>query len=289
MRILLTGGTGFLGSHVIPILREAGHEIVGTYRGSEAAKILESEGVEPVYGDLDVPESVDTGFQAARADALVNIASLGFGHAPTIVAAAEEAGIRRALFISTTALFTNLNASSKVVRKAAETLVIESTLDWTILRPTMIYGTPEDRNMARLLRLLRKSPVIPLPGRGSRLQQPVHVDDVAGAVAEALERPIAIRKAYDVGGPVPLPFRTILDQAADALGRSPVYIPVPLAPLIGVMRLYERIVPHPRLKAEQVERLAEDKAFDISAARKDLDFSPRAFSMGIEQEARLLQ
>lgn len=288
MRVLLTGGTGFLGSHVIPILRDAGHEIAATYRRPEAAAVLRDQGVDPVYGDLDVPESIDEGFHAAQAEALVNVASLGFGHAPLIVAAAEEAGIRRALFISTTALFTNLNASSKAVRKAAEKTVMESVLDWTILRPTMIYGTPRDRNMARLLRFLRKSPVIPLPGRGARLQQPVHVDDVAAAVASALERPGAIHKAYDVGGPVPLSFRTIIDQATTAVGRSPVYVPVPLTPLIWTMRLYERVARDPRLKAEQVERLAEDKAFDISAAREDLDYAPRAFSVGIAREAQLL-
>src|SRR5439155_25711459 len=121
-------------------------------------------GAAPVGGDLDDPDSVDAVFAASQAEALVNLASLGFGHAPTIVAAAEEAGLRRAVFVSTTAIFTTLEARSKAVRQAAEDTVTASSLHWTIVRPTMIYGGPDDRNMARLLQLLRRFPVVPLPG-----------------------------------------------------------------------------------------------------------------------------
>src|SRR5207248_542270 len=133
------------------------------------------------------PRSLDAAFGVAEADALVNLASLGFGHAPVIVAAAEGAGIDRSVFVSTTALFTRLNAGSKSVRQAAEESIRTSALRWTIIRPTMIYGRPDDRNMARLLAAICRWPVIPLPGGGRRLQQPVHVDDVATAVVGAVE------------------------------------------------------------------------------------------------------
>jgi uncharacterized protein YbjT (DUF2867 family) len=71
--------------------------------------------------------------------------------------------------VSTTAVTTTIKAPSKRLRLAGEATVRESILDWTIVRPTMIYGAPDDRNLARLLRLLKKTPVIPLPGGGRRL------------------------------------------------------------------------------------------------------------------------
>ena len=117
------------------------------------------------------------------------------------MAAAEEAGLRRAVFVSTTSIFTSLDTASKPVRLAAEDTVMTSALDWTIIRPTMIYGTPADRNMARLLRALRRLPVLPLPGGGTGLQQPVHVDDLAGAIVAALDRPATIGRAYDSPAP----------------------------------------------------------------------------------------
>ncbi len=106
------------------------------------------------------------------ADALVNIASLGFGHAGSVIQATKEAGIRRAIFISTTAIYTQLDAKSKSIRLAAEQAIQTSGLEYTILRPTMIYGSRRDRNMWRLIRFLRVSPVAPVFGDGNYLQQP---------------------------------------------------------------------------------------------------------------------
>jgi uncharacterized protein YbjT (DUF2867 family) len=287
-RVLVTGGSGFLGGHVIPLLVRRGDAVTALARSTTAASRVAGLGATPVSGDLDDPASVDHAFAASGADTLVSLASLGFGHAPTIVAAAEDAGIKRAVFISTTAIFTNLNARSKEMRQGAEAVIEASALEWTIIRPTMIYGTPQDRNMVRLLRLLKRTPFVPVPGGGHRLQQPVHVKDLARAVVAALDTPAAIGRSYDAAGPEPLTFRQVIEEAAEAVGRRPRLVPVPLAPVAASLRLYERVVDRPRIKAEQLERLAEDKAFDISAARQDLAFEPRSFTEGIGQEAAML-
>lgn len=289
MIVVVTGATGFLGGHVVPMLLDRGHVVKALTRSPSARRRATNLGAEPLDGDLDEPQSVDAAFGASNAEALVNVASLGFGHAPTIVAAAEEAGIRRAVFVSTTAIFTRLPASSKAPRLAAEKLIKASGLDWTIVRPTMIYGTPGDRNMVRLLRFLNRCPVVPLPGGGHGLQQPVHVADVAQAVVDGLERPIAIHRCYDVGGPEPLSMARIVEQAGAAVGRRPRIVALPLAPPILATRIYERLAPRPRLKAEQLQRLAEDKVFNIDAARRDLDYRPRPFAVGIAAEASLLR
>ena len=288
MKVHVTGGSGFLGGSVIPQLLAAGHELTVLTRTGAAAERVAALGAEPVPGDLDDPASVDTAFAESGAEALVNLASLGFGHAPTIVAAAEEAGLKRAVFVSTTSIFTRLPTASKPVRVAAEETIRASLLDWTILRPTMIYGTPEDRNMARLLRGMHRFPVLPLPGDGAGLQQPVHVDDLAAAIVTSLDRPVSVHKAYDVGGPEPMTLRAVIQEAAAATGRQPRLVPVPLAAAVAIVRLYESVASKPRLNSEQLSRLAEDKSVDITAARADLDFVPRSFAGGIRAElARL--
>jgi nucleoside-diphosphate-sugar epimerase len=228
---------------------------------------------------------VDAAFAGAKADVLVNIASLGFGHAPTVLAAAEEAGIERGVFVSTTAVFTTLNASSKSVRLRAEEAVDASPIASMILRPTMIYGAPGDRNMERLLALLQRTPLVPMPGRGDRLQQPVHVADLAQAIVAAAERVGEFTGSLEVAGPEPLTFRQVVEQAATAVGRRPRFVPVPLGLVRGAVGVQERILRNPRLKREQIDRLAEDKAFDITAARRELGFDPRPFAQGIAQEA----
>ncbi len=152
----------------------------------------------------------------------------------------------------------------------------------------MIYGAVGDRNLSRLLLRLSRAAVLPVPGTGTCLHQPVHVGDVAAAVLAALERPAAIGSLYDVAGPEPVPFTELLRTCARAVGSRTRLVPVPLAPLVTLARGYERLSRHPRIRAEQLLRLAEDKAFPIDAAIRDLGYAPRPFADGITDEARLL-
>jgi nucleoside-diphosphate-sugar epimerase len=298
MRLLVTGGSGFLGGYVLAEAARRGHSCVALARSTEAARTVAERGATPLPGDLDDGAALPAIFARAGCDALVNLASLGFGHAPGIVRAAERAGLDRAVFVSTTAVTTTLPARSKAVRMAAEGEIGISGLRWTILRPTMIYGAAGDRNLSRLLVLLarlRGAPVprgvplvVPVPGGGSQLQQPVHVADLAGAVLAAAERGAAARRRYDVAGPEPMTFADVLRGSATAVGRRVHLVPVPLAPVIALTRGYERLSRRPRVRVEQWQRLAEDKAFPIDAAALDLDYAPRTFAEGIRAEAAAL-
>ena len=287
MRLLVTGGSGFLGGYVLGQATRQGHECVALARSAAAAETVSARGATPLSGDLgnaSLPEI----FASARCEALVSLASLGFGHAPAIVAAARAAGLDRAIFVSTTAVTTALPTRSKHVRLAAEETIRSGGLEWTILRPTMIYGAAGDRNMARLLALLaaaRRVPVLPVPGGGRHLQQPVHVADVASAVLACVQRPETAGRRYDLAGPAPMPFRDLLRAAADAAGCEARFIPVPLSPVVALTRGYERVSRHPWIRAEQWRRLAEDKAFPIDAAARDLGYAPRPFIDGIQAEA----
>ena len=87
MRLLVTGGSGFLGAYVLDEARRRGHEIVALARTDKAAAAVASHGAQPLTGDFDDPAGLSRVFSSARCSSLLNIASLGFGHAPAIVAA----------------------------------------------------------------------------------------------------------------------------------------------------------------------------------------------------------
>jgi uncharacterized protein YbjT (DUF2867 family) len=300
MRLLVTGGSGFLGGYVLAESARRGHSCVALARSATAARTVAARGATPLAGDLDDQSGLAGVFASAGCDALLNLASLGFGHAHAIVGAAVGAGLDRAVFVSTTAVTTALPAPSKAVRLAAEWGIRSSGLKWTILRPTMIYGAPGDRNLSRLLTVLARAGraldlgglavplVLPVPGGGGRLQQPVHVADLAGAVLTAVERPETAGRCYDVAGPEPVAFADLLRAAAAAVGCRVRLMPVPLTPTIALTRGYERLSRRPGIRAEQWARLAEDKAFPIDAAARDLAYAPRTFDEGIQAEARTL-
>ena len=288
MKLLVVGGSGFLGGYVLREAARRGHKTLALARSPEAARAVAANGARPLSGDLDDARHLDEAFAAARCEALLCLASLGHGHGPSIVAAAEDAGVPRAVFVSTTAVTTTLHPPTRQVRLTAEEQIRSCGLDWTILRPTMIYGAAGDRNLSRLLPLLRRAAVLPVPATGGCLHQPVHVGDVADAALAALQRPAAIGSLYNVAGPEPLPFAELLRTCACAVGSRTRLVPVPLAPLVTLARGYELLSRHPRIRAEQLLRLAEDKAFSIEAAIRDLGYAPRSFSSGIGDEARLL-
>ena len=282
MKIFVTGATGFTGSRVVPLLLKSGYKVRCLYRASSDRSLLSQPEIEWALGDVSDSRSLTTAMQGT--DALVNVASLGFGHADSIIYAAKTAGIQRAVFISTTAIFTQLNAPSKKVRVAAELAIETSGLKYTILRPTMIYGSPSDRNMWRLIRFMRYSPISPVFGDGKYLQQPIYVDDVAQAMVSCLSNEITIGKSYNIAGKQALMYNDVIDTIAKQMNKRVWKIHVPAKPVVSLLRFFERIrIPFP-IKAEQVLRLNENKDFSYAEAQKDFEFSPLSFEAGIRLE-----
>ncbi len=282
MRVLVTGATGFTGSYVVPALLKSGAQVRCLVRASSDKTHLQVDKIEFASGDLEDEVALVAALRGV--DALVNIASLGFGHAPNIVNAALEAGVKRAIFVSTTAVFTQLNAPSKVVRLAAEETIKNSGLDFTILRPTMIYGSSRDRNMCRLIRFLARQPVIPIIGSGEHLQQPVYVGDVAAAAVQSLSCEKSIGGEYNISGAAPLSYNDVIDTVCAALKRRVRKVHLPVKPVVATLGLLERLPLKLPLKAEQILRLNENKAFDFASAARDFEYAPRTFDQGIALE-----
>jgi len=287
MKVFVTGGTGFTGSHVLPLLLNNGYEVRCLYRPASDRSRLPQPEIEWILGDVANPQAVSALMRGT--DALVNIASLGFGHADSIIGAAKNAGIQRAIFVSTTAIFTQLNAQSKKVRLVAEAAIESSGLQYTILRPTMIYGSPRDRNMWRLIRFMRYFPVAPVFGDGNYLQQPIYVGDVAQAILSCLRNDQTICKSYNIAGKAPLTYNQVIDTIARQMKKRVSKLYVPSSPVVSLLKFFERLqVPSP-IKAEQVLRLNENKDFNYAEAQKDFGFNPLSFEEGIQLELKSAQ
>src|SRR5215213_9988781 len=285
MRILLTGATGLLGGELLELLLARGHKTRCLLRpDSFHASRLAGERVEILRGDVSREDDLYRAL--GDTDALLHVA--GIEYSPPVVRAARRAGVGRILIVgSTSAHSAYAFRSSPKLRM--EELVRASGLAWTIVRPSMIYGSERDRNVHRLLRFLDRSPVFPVFGPGTNLWQPVYHEDCARGVFEALERPASVGHAYDLPGAEPLTYLDLVKTSAEALGRSPRIVKLPLEPVRRALVAAERLrLPLP-IDSGQVTRLREDKAYPYERARQDLDYAPRPFSEGVAIEVERLR
>ena len=286
--IIVTGATGFLGRFVVNELLALDLEFRCLVRKTSNTDFLSEKSVDRVEGDLDYPETLINAFSGCSI--LINLASLGFGHAEGIIHAAEVSGIKRAIFISTTAVFTTLPAESKKIRLAAEEAIQGSQLEYTILRPTMIYGTSNDRNMARLIRFVNKYPLVPVFGRGSSLIQPIYVEDLAKAVVKVLQNDReTVYKAYNLAGEKPISYSEAVEVVGRVLGKKARRLNLPVELVLFLLRLYRMVSGKSVFTEEQVLRLQEDKAFSFKEAEADFAFSSRSFEEGIKMEIDIMR
>jgi len=131
---------------------------------------------------------------------------------------------------------------------------------------------------------MRLSPILPIFGDGKYLQQPIYVGDVAVAVLGCLKTDITIGKSYNIAGKHALTYNEVIDTLAKAKNKRVWKLHVPSKPVVGTLKLFERIhLPFP-IKAEQVLRLNENKDFSYAEAEEDFGFSPLSFEEGINLE-----
>lgn len=236
MKVLIVGGSGYVGSHLARHLLEQGHQVTVASRRGEGplakvryvmADAARGEGLQEAASGHEaliylvgiIRERGDQTFRQAHVE--------GVRHS---MAAARAAGIRR--FVHMSALGTARGTGSRYYETKAEgeELVQASGLDWTILRPSLIFGQG-DEFFGGILKSLVTAPIpfIPQIGDGSFVFRPVWVGDVAMAFEQALNRPATLHRSYNLVGPKEYTFRELLLLVRDTLGSRKPLLPIPLA------------------------------------------------------------
>ena len=205
-------------------------------------------------------------------------------HTATLIAAAPVTA--RLVLLGSTRKFTRWPDAHGNGVLAGEAAWFASGRDGVMLHPTMIYGADGENNVQRLAALLARLPLVPLPGGGRALVQPIHQADLTAAILCALRADWHGPHTLVVAGPEPLPYRDFVRAVARAAGLPPPrLLSLPVAPL-RLLAPLSRIIPRlPAIGADEVRRLTEDKAFDITDLVR-LGVSPRPLAQGLEETFR---
>ena len=228
----------------------------------------------PRVADLE-----DASLLAALRDARLVVSCAHARHIPAILAAAPDA--ERFVFLGSTRRFTRWPDAHGLGVQAGEAALRASGRAGVILHPTMIYGAAGEDNVRRLAALLRCLPLVPLPDGGRALVQPIHQSDVTRSLRAAMTVEWDGPEAVVVAGPAPLPYAEFVRAVAAAAGlRPPRIVPVPAGLLQAVAPL-TRLPGLPRIGADEIRRLGEDKAFAIDGMRRMLGIEPIALATGL--------
>jgi NADH dehydrogenase len=295
-RVFVTGATGFVGRAVVTALRAHGHVVRCLVRRGSERDLRGMEAIERVEGDVLVPERLAE--DVAGCDAVIHLVGIIRERPPhttfervhvqgtkNVLAGAAAAGVRRYLHMS--ALGTRPGARARYHRTkwAAEEAVRASGLSWTIFRPSIIYGKG-DGFVSLLARMVRRSPVVPVIGRGEYRLQPVPVEHVAEAFARALMMPATEKQTYEAAGPRPVTMLELLDLIAHAVGRSRVHtVHIPVAVVRPLARLLHRVPGFP-ITPDQLAMLEENNTCDPGPFVSTFGLTPVDPAVGI---ARMLE
>jgi nucleoside-diphosphate-sugar epimerase len=311
MRLLVTGGTGFIGSHLAEEGRRRGAEVVVlglTDRSEEQvnAALLSRMGVEVISGSITDAElcrraarGVTHIFHLAvamreggKSDEFFE--SINLDGTRRLLEAASQQRVERFVYCGTIGIYGhrapgitredsplapgNVYERTKV---AAEQLVREFAekcgLPAVVLRPADVYG-PRDQRLLKLFKGVSRGR-FPLFGSGGGRRHMVYVDDVVSAFFHACERDMAVGEGLIVAGPQACTLRELIDEIAQATGSRRFGVQLPLAPMLGLAAVVEdvcaRLKIDPPIYRRRMDFFHSDSEFDTTRARRVLDWEPK--------------
>jgi NADH dehydrogenase len=305
--VLVTGASGFVGSHMVPALVDAGHRVLALVRDQQAADLVmrrltpaQRAGVETRTGDVTKPDTLPAAL--AGADAVLHLAAVprdwdggatlrlvNTEGTRAVLGAASHAGVRRFVHLGAVGVVDDPElhyASSKVKAMA---LVRESGLDWTILSPSLLFG-PRDGFFNILGDLVRMSPgIVPITGKGDARFQPLAIGDLARAAVQVLGDDSTVGRELPLGGPRYWTYREIVEEVLRGMGKRRLLVPMPVALIRLVAAAAEKVrLPFP-VATDQLRQLKLDNIGPIDSVRAGLGFDPQPMEGGLAHVARRLQ
>ncbi len=246
--------------------------------------------VEFVYGNLQDKKFLMSSLVGVKT--VLHIA--GIHHSRNIISIGEKIGVEWFIVVHTTGIFSKYPSINEDYRSIEDEVIGNKNV--TILRPTLIYGSANDRKMSKLILSISKNKYLPVVGFGRNLFQPVHAKDLANAYWSVFMSKKSLKgKQYNLPGRNKIAYKEMLYSISENLDKRIILIFLPYSICLFFVYIYTFIhfifkwrEPYPEksliVTVEQVKRMTEDKAFSFEAATNDFSYSPMSFEKGIRDQ-----
>jgi len=294
MKIFVTGATGFIGRNLILSLKQRHYQIMAfVLSGDNEAVKIAQDNPEISYGDIRDKGSIEKAI--AGADAVIHLAAIQESNDPALneeinyigvknlVETCRKYSIKRLIHLSSISTCYKVKSHYGTSKAKADQYLMSSFgIDYTILRPTLVYGNTASGPFHTFLQILDKLPlVIPVIGNGRALKQPVFVEDVVSAIILALETDAAIGKYYDISGQNAVTIEEIIRQIMAKRGRKKMLVKIPVWMLYPLALVLEKVSTCPVFTRESLGSATQDATLDHGLIKKELGYCPVSFSEGL--------
>jgi uncharacterized protein YbjT (DUF2867 family) len=288
--ILVTGGTGYVGSRLVRKLVEQEREVRLLVRDIPAARRAFPTGVAFARGDVTEPETLSAALVGV--DAVIHLVAIirergeytfetiNYQGTVNIVDAEQAAGVRRHLQMSALGVLPDPAFPYHDTKYRAEQYVKGSGLDWTIFRPSIIFG-PGDQFFSTLAGLAKLPVPFVLPDGGTARFQPVWLDDVGDAFIAALDDAATIGQTYELGGPDVMSYKEMVGILMDVTGKHRPMLPLPASLLKPAAFVFDKFLPRPPVTPEQLKMLRLNNSSAHSATATLIGRPPRSLRVGL--------
>ena len=288
-RLLITGGAGFIGRNLIERLAKK-YELVCIIKD----RSYKRDDVKIINGNIVDSSSVKSAM--AGIDAVVHLAAIldssdeniekvNVDATQLLVDAAKNAGVRKFVFISTENVFYDFDDAYSATKRLAEKIVKRAFKNYLILRPTVVYGRYDKRYVGGLVEIAKRYKVLPIPGDGKRLFQPVYVDDIIKCIENGLK--YDVKGEYVVAGPSKISYNDFTHMLLEQLGIKVKILYIPLR-MLKIAKLMSKVVKN-RMDKFQIKSLETDKVYDIKTSIRALKYKPTSLKTGLRKTLKFFK
>ena len=295
MRIVVTGGTGFIGREVVERLLESGDDevvvttrhpdrdpwggrvrLVQAYAGDHVSLGKAFMGADVVVHAIQFPNHPVEDPSKGRTYLEVD------GRGTTLAAqTAKKLGVRRFVYLSGAGAGQGRPQPWFQAKDMAEAAIAGTGMEHVLLRPSWIYG-PRDRSMNRFVSFCRHLPVVPVIGNGKTPVVPIYVKDVARCVVESARREDATARKLDLGGPQRMTMDEVIRAIQNVLGRRRPLLHHPVG-LMKLLVLPMRVMPEPMLSPSAIDFITQEVELDPRPAMEYFGFPFRPLAEGLRE------
>lgn len=287
--LLVTGITGHSGKYFLQELIDHKYEdkIRCIVRSSSDTSLLEKSGLmlEKAVGDLKDQEFMDTCLKDV--DTVLHIGHIS--NSIYVIKAAVKNNLKRAIFVHTTGIYSKYKSASegyKNIKSEVRKIIKDnaSSIGLTILRPTMIYGNINDKNMVIFIKMVDKLRLFPVIDHGKNLLQPVNGRDLGKAYYQVLVNPKIVNGDYILSGKKPVMMLDMFKMISNNLRKKTIFVSLPMGFGIFMARILKTVSIGKVDYIEKVQRMGEDRSYSHEDAHRDFGYDPMPLEEGLRIE-----